>query len=112
MIEATYIHTIKSMFSIYRFLFDRYSDMKKLRHSKWKCSELVAVASFSNGQILISYSCGVHRSPTVCSFIRQKRGGDEKSSQLLLTCANEQKKVTKPKRLKTCSRKITLINCW
>ena len=47
---------------------------------------------------------------SVISFIHfffVKSGGDEKLNQLLLTGAKE--KVTKPKRHKTSSRKITLV---
>ena len=39
----------------------------------------------------------------------QNPAGDEKSSQLLLLLADEQKKVAKPKRLKACSKIIKVI---
>ena len=45
-------------------------------------------------------------------IFRQKCGGDEKSSQLLLSRANERKKVTPPKRLKMYSTIIRWKTLW
>ena len=42
-------------------------------------------------------------------IFHQKRGEDGKSSQLLLTLANEREKVTEPKRPKLCSKIIKVI---